>query len=428
MLSFRRSKFLLGLVSGMLLSGVVLLIYSYRESHSILEQNSPDLLSWDKLTLDDTSKALQELYTEISSQYYDTWSIDQTKMSRQALASFVNALWDPFSSYLEPTEGKEFQETMEGHESIQGIWAILSKKDNGALIEEVVKSSPAAQVWLMPLDVIVKVDGESVHDISLSEIVDKIRGEKWTSVSLLVARQKSDDTIEFIEKEVTRDTIIIPSVTSKLLSWWNNTSFGYVALSLFVEDTEEKITQQLTELKKSNISGLILDLRGNGGWLLPESVSVASRFLPVTTPIAQVKYRSFNDYLYKAEGKDIVSDLPLVILVDGYTASASEIIALAIREWRCKSSTLVQKFTDDCDVLIVWSQTFWKWSIQSLHNLKFGWSLKLTIWKWFSPSWLSISEVGVTPDVALDFDIESYQKSGKDNYVQKAISLLSQNS
>ena len=426
MFQFRKSKFLLGLLSGFLISWCWLFIISYVHNLSSSKIDVIEQWSWDQLNIDDTAKALQELYSEISSQYYDTGTIDQTKMSRQALASFVNALWDPFSSYLEPTENKEFQDTMNGHESIEGIWAVLSKKDNGAMIEEVVKSSPAAQVWLMPLDVIIKVDWETVHDMSLQDIVYKIRWERWTSVSLVIARQQSGDVIEFLEKNVTRATIIVPSVSSKLLSWVWNTTLWYVSLSLFVEDTNEKLIETLQQLKQKSISGLILDLRWNGGWLLPESVSVASRFLPVATPIVQVKYRSFKDYLYNAEWNDIVSDIPLVILVDGYTASASEIISLAIREWRCNTTKPLEKFSKDCNVIVLWTQTFGKWSIQSLHDLKFGWSLKLTIGKRFSPKWLSISNVGITPDIVLDFNMDSYQKSGKDNYIEKAKSLFSQ--
>lgn len=425
MFQFRKSKFLLGLLSGFLISWCWFFIISYVDNFSFSNVDVLEQWSWDQLNIDDTAKALQELYSEISSQYYDTGSIDQTKMSRQALASFVNALWDPFSSYLEPTENKEFQDTMNGHETIEWIGAILSKKDNGAMIEEIVKSSPAAQVWLKPLDIIIKVDWEIIQDMSLQEIIDKIRGERWTSVNLLVAREQSWSAVQFLEKKVVRDTIIIPSVTSKILSWWWNMNIWYISLSLFVEDTNEKLTEALEEFKKNNISGLILDLRWNWGWLLPESVSVASRFLPESTPIVQVKYRTFQDYLYKAEWKDIVSDMPLVILVDEYTASASEIISLAIREWRCKGSS-VTSFTKDCDVLLVWHTTFGKWSIQSLHDLQFGWSLKLTIWKRFSPSGLSIDKIWITPDIILDFDGDAYKASGKDNYIEKAKSLFSQ--
>ena len=118
----------------------------------------------------------------IRDRYYDTGAIDQTKMSRQAMSAFVDALWDPFSSYLPPAEGKEFTDSIDWKESIEGIGAVLSKKDGGAIIEEVLKSSPAAQAWLQPLDLIVKVNGSGLQTLSIGEIVQQIRWPKWENM------------------------------------------------------------------------------------------------------------------------------------------------------------------------------------------------------------------------------------------------------
>jgi len=388
--------------------------------------------SWDVFSIDDSKKAFEELYHLISIQYYDTWAIDQAKMSRQALSSFVDALWDPFSSYLPPVESKEINDSIHWDETIEGIGAILFKKDGGVLVEEVLKSSPAAQAWIQPLDLIVKVDGSGLQQLSIGEIVQKIRWPRWTKVILTIARM-TDDAVEIFEKEVIRDTILIPSVSSKVFSGSvKGHKIWYIALSLFAQDTDEKLQLEITNLKNQGISWLILDLRWNGGGLLPESVDVASHFLSQGTDIVQVKYRLYTDNMYKAEWNDTLSHIPLVILVNGFTASASEIITLGIKEWRCKNSVVwtwwIQSawFDKDCNVLVIWEQTFGKWSIQNLQELSFGGSIKLTVGKRFAPSGLSINHVGIKPDIIIPFGQDRYNKDGFDNQLEKATSILSQ--
>ena len=384
-------------------------------------------LSWNNLSIDDTQDALKELYHLISIQYYDTWAIDQSKMLHQVLSSFVNSLWDPFSSYLPPEEGKELNDSIWWNETIDGIWAVLSKKDNWALVEEVIKSSPASQSDIRPLDLIIKVNGSGVQQMSIWEIVRLIRWERWSLVKLTIARNWSWNNIDIIEKEVQRDTISIPSVTSKILNI-NKKILWYITISLFAQNTDEKLIQEIDKLKKENVSWIILDLRGNGWWLLPESVDVASHFLPIGTDIVSVKYRLYSDNTYKAEWNDTLSKLPVVILVDKFTASASEIITLAIKEWRCYNwwENKNIKFTDTCDVVIVWEKTFGKWSIQNLQNLSFWWAIKLTIWKWFSPSWISIDHIGINPDITVVFDNDRYQKNWYDSQLEVAKSIFSQ--
>ncbi len=424
------SWFFFGLLFGIIATAAI--IFTLIPGYKIFPVMPSSSSSGDVLSLDDSKKAFEELYHLISIQYYDTWAIDQAKMSRQAMSAFVDALWDPFSSYLPPMESKEIHDSIHWYESIEGIGAVLSKKDGGVLVEEVLKSSPAAQAWIQPLDLIIKVNGSGLQQLSIGEIVRQIRGPKWTTVNLTIART-SADTIDIIEKDVVRDTILIPSVSSKIFSGSvKDHKIWYIALSLFAQDTDERLQNEIIELEKQWISWLVLDLRWNGGGLLPESVDVASHFLPIGTDIVQVKYRLYSDNMYKAEWNDTLSHIPLVILVDGFTASASEIIALGIKEWRCKNSVLwtwriqYSWFNQDCNVLIVWEKTFGKWSIQNLQELSFWWSLKLTVGKWFAPSGLSIDHVGKDPDITVLFDKERYQKDWFDSQLEKAKTILSQ--
>ncbi len=387
----------------------------------------------DNFSLNKTQKAMEEVFALIQSQYYDTWSIDETKMSRQAISSFVSGLGDPFSSYLPPVQSKEFQDDIAGTNSIEGIGAILWQTERWISIEEVLHSSPAAQAGLKPLDIIMKVNGTGVQNMSVNEVVDIIRGPKGTTVDLTLART-TDNTLEIIEKTLTRDTILIPSVSSKVLTGSGGEKIGYIWLSVFADDTDNKLKKEIQILLDEKIQWVILDVRGNGGGLLPESVSVASHFLPQHTIVTKAQYRVYKDDTYKAEWGDMLSQLPLVVLTNEYSASASEIVALALRENRCKTSIplSVEKqwqwstLSSDCTAIIVWQRTFGKGTIQSLQNLTFGGSLKLTVGKWFSPTGQSIHEIGILPDTVVDLDPEKYYGSGIDLQLQKAEELLSQ--
>ena len=393
-----------------------------------------DYLSGDDFSLDDTQKAMEEIYSLVSSQYYFTGDVDKTKMARQAIASFVNWLGDPFSSYLPPLEAKELEDNISGDESIEGIWAMLSQTEKGIIIEEVVHSSPAAQVGLMPLDIIVKVNGTGIQDQNVQEVVQLIRWPKGTSVDLTVMRMNDEWWFEIIEKTLIRDAIVIPSVSSKILSGDKWQKIGYIWLSVFASDTDSRLKKEITKLLDENIQGVILDVRGNGGWLLPESVSVVSHFLKQGSSVTKAKYRIYNDDDYKAEWWDMLSHLPLVVLTNWYSASASEIIALALRENRCPWSTSlsVQEqwsgsvLWENCTAVLVWERTFGKWTVQSLQNLQFGWSLKLTVGKWFSPSGISIHELGILPDYVVELNAEEYYGSWNDAQLEKAEELLSQ--
>ena len=355
-------------------------------------------------------------------------------MARQAVSSFVNWLGDPFSSYLPPVEAKELEDNISGDESIEGIGAVLSQTERGIIIEEVVHSSPAAQVGLMPLDIIVKVNGTGVQNQNVHDIVKQIRGPKGTTVDLTVTRMTDNWWFDIIEKTLTRDTIVVPSVTSKMLTGIAGVKIGYIWLSVFAADTDSRLKKEIQQLLDAQVQGVILDVRWNGGGLLPESVSVVSHFLKQGSVVTKAQYRIYNDDIYKAEGGDMLSHLPLVVLTNWYSASASEIIALALRENRCPTSTdlSVQEawsgsvLSDTCTAILVGERTFGKGSIQSLQNLAFGGSLKLTVGKWFSPSDISIHEIGILPDYRVELDPEEYYDSGTDHQLQKAEELLSQ--
>ncbi len=387
----------------------------------------------DNFSLKTTQKAMEELYQILSTQYYETWSLDEAAMSRQSLVAFVGALGDPFTSYLPPQQAKELMDSVSGDETIEGIGALLSQTIKGIVIEEVTFWSPAAQEWLRPLDVIVQVDGTGVQNLPIDQVVGLIRWPKWTTVSITVLRMNDDTTTELITKTLTRDTIEIPSVTSKIITTKNGVKIGYIGLAAFAGDTERRLQNIIRHFTIQGIQATILDLRGDGGWLLSESVSVSSHFLPQNSIVTTAKYRVYNDDNYKTVWWGELEKLPLIVLINHYSASASEITALALRENRCPKSTQLSilesgswsVFSDECSVLLMWQRSFWKWSVQSVVGLDFWGSLKLTIGKRFSPSWLSIDGKGILPDYPLELNEEEYYTSGVDNQLQKAQAVLS---
>lgn len=418
--------------------GIMATMIYYGIPGYILIKNEPflpakEISQEDKFSLSETQKAMEELFSIIENEYYDVDQIDEASMSRQAISSFVSGLWDPFTSYYSPEQSKEVLNDISGDSSIEWIWAVLSQTQVGIMIEEVINGSPAFYAGLRPLDVIINVDWEDVQQQDITSVVNKIRGEKWTVVEITVLRIGTDGSVDTIQESITRDIIEIPSVSSKILTGPNDIAIGYIALSIFAADTDYLLLQAIDELRHSDIKGIILDLRGNGGWLLPESVSVVSHFLRKGSPVVNVDYRIYRNNKYKAEWGDKLSQFPIVILTNEYTASASEIITLALRENRCPGSTHLtiqdsgtwSVLSDECTAIVVWQRTFWKWTVQSLQNLKFGWSLKLTVWKWFSPSNVSIHEKGILPDHLIDMDVDIYFDSWVDTQLEAAEKFLS---
>lgn len=388
-------------------------------------------------SLDATYEALEETMELIQSQYYETWSIDLDVMSRQAIAAFVDALGDPFSSYLEPITDQSFNEALQGETNIEGIGAYISKKDDVFLVEELIKWSPAMLGGVKPLDVIVKIDGSGLQDLNLMEAVERIRGPRGTEVVLTILRQTSS-WAHIQDISLTRDSVSIPSVSYELLTGAQGEKIAYLALSIFGEETNRLLLSHIAAIREAQVAGIILDLRGNGGGLLPESVTVASHFLPRETSIVTADYRLYRPETYRSEGPYEL-DMPLIILVDEMTASASEIIAAAIKEWRCgmgsikigsgeistgESKSVTSQDADSCHVFLVGQKTFGKWSIQILQPMSFGGSIKLTIGKWLTPSGLSVDQVGILPDYPVVFDRQRYERDNYDTQLEKAKELL----
>lgn len=341
--------------------------------------------------------------------YYDQDKIQTGVMIQNAVKAYVDALNDPYTVYMDAETNSWFQEDLKGESDFEGIGAVISKKDYYILVEEVIKESPAFKAGIMPLDRIVIIGTGSVKDLTVKEAVSQIRWPKWTKILLTIERIKKDGSKELIQQEVTRDKLSVPSVTSRIISTGNK-QMWYINISVIGEETENLLKAQIQSLKANKINGIILDLRGNWWGFLPIAVEIASHFIPKNKLVVTAKYKKMGEETFYSKGYSDLENIPTVVLMDEMTASAWEIIALALQE---------QIWTK-----LIGTQSFGKGSIQTMDDFKDGDSLKYTIGKRYSPSGKNIDKVGITPDVPETLDIESYKKSGKDSQLDKATEIL----
>lgn len=349
----------------------------------------------------------------LQAEYYDQESLvsGQQQMVREAMKAYINGLGDPYTVYMDADTTSDLQQELEWEWKIEGIGAVVSKKDYYVQIEEVIKGSPAFQAWLLPLDRIVMIGTGETKELTTSEAVGKIRWEKGTTVKLFIERLIPEGKNEYFEKEVVRDEILVPSVKGKVLTM-SGYKLGYLEVSVFWDQTNKLMNQAISEFIEQKIDGVILDLRGNGWGLLETAVDLAGHFLSKDTLVVTTKYRNYQDINYKTKWFAELSQYPTVILLDGLSASASEILALALKENR--------------NLKVVWEKSFWKGSIQTLQELKNADAIKYTVWKWYGPRGTSIDQVGIIPDMEVEFDLTGYVKNSMDSQLIAAQKVLIQ--
>ena len=344
--------------------------------------------------------------TILQSAYYDTHKINTGKMLNNALKAYVDALDDPYTIYMDNEQNSWFQQELKGSSDFEWIGAVISKKDYYIQIDEVIKWSPASNAGLMMLDRIVLIGTWSTKSLDVNEAVKRIRGPKGTSIKITLERIAKDWSKKLIEKTIVRDKLIIPSVNVKIMTWANKKTIGYINISIIGEETETLLKKTLKDFSTKPIDGIILDLRGNWWGLLPISVEIASHFIPKGKLVVSTKYTTFEDEKLFSKGYAGYQNIPMVVLVDGLTASAGEIIALALREQR--------------GAQLVGTQTFGKWSIQTMDEFADGASLKYTVGKRYTPNWENITTTWTSPDVVVEFNSENYINKSIDNQLEKA--------
>lgn len=323
-----------------------------------------------------------------------------------AVKGLVEGVGDPYSGFMTPKENNEFQETLRG--TLEGIGAELTLRDDAIVVVAPLKGSPAANAGLLPLDIIVAVDGQSLEGVSLQDAVHRIRGERGTEVKLTILRPpKNGVPSNELIIPIIREKITVPSVEHELIETGTGT-VGYVAMNQFGDGTTGEMRAALQELAAESLSGIVLDLRSNGGGYLDGAVEVASFFL-TKGKIVSVHKRGTEVETRYAFGDPIAPSLPMVVLINEGSASASEIVAGALQD--LGRATIVGK------------KSFGKGTVQEVIDLPGGSSLRVTIARWHTPSGRDLSKEGVMPDIEISLDMAEFAK-GNDAQKDAAISAV----
>ena len=345
----------------------------------------------------------------LENEYYDEDVLSDSKadMIEWALVWYVGAIDDPHTVYLREEDNTELMNELQDDAGFAGIWAVIEKQEIYVVISEVLKNSPAARAWLLPLDRIYMVEDQTLEDLTAQEVVQLIRGEKWTEVNLFIEREwkKWEEPSRFWVP-IVRDEVSIPSVTSEVIEKGGK-NLLYLEVSIISNKTTALLLEEVRDALETagKIDGIILDLRGNSGWYLEEAVKLLGHFFPRDTLLVKSKYKAYEDIDHVSKWRWELWNYPIVILVDQLTASAGEIIALKFQEeWKT----------------IIWMQTFGKWSIQAVEDFKDGSSLKYTVWKWYSPNDVNIDKEWITPDIEVERDYEKYKEDWTDNQLEAA--------
>lgn len=364
-----------------------------------------------------------DVWQRIHTFYIDRATIDTQKLVWGAISGMVNALDDPYTVFLPPKENKEFKDDIGG--SFQGIGAQLGTKDGKIIIQTPLKGYPAEKMGLKPMDWIMKVDDEDTVGWTLTKAVAKIRGPKGTTVTLSILHEKADKPIDIA---ITRDEIVVPSVEtwiktpkeikeisgvpSALRFMGMNKRIAYIYLSRFGDLTNEewlKAVTAIVEAQRSDVAGLVVDLRNNPGGYLDGAVFIASEFIKSGTVVTQTNSDGTKETL-SVNRKGQLTTIPMVILVNKGSASAAEIVAGALRDY--KRATIVGE------------ASFGKGSVQSPQELKDGAAVHITTGKWLLPNGDWINKKGIMPDVEVKLD--NLDIATQDAQLAKAIELLLQ--
>ena len=350
----------------------------------------------------DASGGLSAEATElIEDNYYRP--VDQSALTDSSLGGMVRGLrrrfHDRFSEYFSPKALAGFNEEIDGHFS--GVGIVIAPARRGILTERVLHGSPAAKAGLERGDVIVSVDGKPLAGKSLLVAKERITGPEGTSVRLGIVRP-GHPGVESVR--VTRAEIVTP-VTSTRIKRVDGRKLGYVRFSSFTDGSNELVAKAVRRVEREGAQGIVLDLRGNGGGLLQEAVSIASLFLSKGQVVVSTSSRAQGHSVYRASG-DNLPKLPVVVLIDRDTASSAEILTAAL--------------ADDAGATVVGTRSYGKGVFQQEIPLSNGGALKLTVGEYFTPNGTNLAGKGIHPDVYA----RDNPRTRRDEAMQRALEVL----
>jgi carboxyl-terminal processing protease len=326
--------------------------------------------------------------------------LDAQKMVYGAISGMLKATGDPYTSFFDPEANKAFTQDLGG--SFEGIGAELGIKDSLLTVVAPLDSSPAQKAGLRAGDKIIRIGDKIVSDLTIDEAVALIRGKKGTEVKLTVLSSGERDTKEI---SIIRDTIEVKSVKIE----FKENDIARIEITKFGENTDKEFNDAVKIILAKNTKGIILDLRNNPGGLLDRAITIASKMIPAGKIVVSEEDSAGKKENFSTRGGDVLSGIPMVVLINGGSASASEILAGALR--------------DNQAVTLIGEKSFGKGSVQELVPLPQGSSVKVTVAKWLTPNGDYIMEKGINPDVEVKMTPDDY-KDEKDPQLDKALEVL----
>ena len=404
-----KKSFLGGIVTGVLAAALILSgvfmgrsawnLFQASRAQEAASQSAAENTGSDTVANQRTMDKLKLLEDTIGKYYLE--SVDEQTLEKGVYDGLVKALGDPYSVYYSAEELKELQDKTEG--IYYGIGAYIGIDADTSLprLTGIIEGTPAQESGLRAGDLLYKVDGEEVQGLELTQVVSKVKGEEGTTVHLTIIREGESD---YLEIDVVRRKVESPTVNQKMLD--NN--IGYIQITEFDTVTLDQFTEALAVCRGSGMKGLILDLRGDPGGNLNTVCDIAREILPKGL-IVYTEDKNGKRTEYTCDGTNQIKE-PLVVLVDSGSASASEILAGAIKDYGIGT--------------LVGTTTFGKGIVQRIISLSDGSAVKLTVSNYYTPNGNNIHKIGIAPDIEEKFDGEAYYNDGVDNQLNKAIEVM----
>jgi carboxyl-terminal processing protease len=347
-----------------------------------------------------------EAYHLLQEKFVDKDKFDIQKMIYGAISGMVKSLEDPYTIFLNPEETKSFMEEVKG--KFEGIGIEIDIRKGQLQVISPLEGTPAQRAGLRAGDKIMKINDTLTADLTLDEAVSRIKGPKGTEVTLTIYREEWGETKEI---KIVRDVIEIPSLKWEIKTTSEGESIAYIKLYMFSENASLDFAQAAIEILNSPAKKIILDLRNNPGGYLEISQDIAGWFLKRGDIVAIEDFGEGKEKKeYNAQGNGRFLSYPTAILINAGSASASEILAGALR--------------DNRDILLIGEKSFGKGSVQELQNLREeGTSLKITVARWLTPKGELIANVGLEPDIKVEMTEKDYEE-GKDPQLDKAIEII----
>ncbi|MFA5961662.1 MAG: S41 family peptidase [Parcubacteria group bacterium] len=341
-----------------------------------------------------------KVWDTIKEKHINRKDLDAQKMVYGAISGMLKATGDPYTSFFDPEENKAFSQDLGG--SFDGIGAELGIKDNLLTVIAPLDESPAQKAGLRAGDKIIKIGDKVIADMTIDEAVSLIRGKKGTEVKLTILPNGEKDTKEI---PIVRDTIEVKSVKLD----FKEGDIAHIEITKFGENTDKEFDQAMKTMLAKNTRGIILDLRNDPGGLLDRAVSIASRMIPKGKVVVTEEDSFGKKDSFFTEGGDSLSSIPTVVLINEGSASASEILAGALK--------------DDQGLTLIGEKSFGKGTVQELIDLPQGSSVKVTVAKWLTPNGDYIMEKGINPDIEVKMTADDY-KNDKDPQLDKAMEVI----